>query len=171
VAAEAVGSDSDAEIDKFQRLTDDERVELVDLFDRPLQQLDQLPFVLTGRLAAFVQGAPLRADRLDLLVAECDLDRFAAWFETGYCQRWNERWQDWGYDSVDPRDPGLPMRWLVGYTDIRLAVVPELPATVGVRCRDRVLRVRPLPDIEREFPDVGLLMRRVRVRAGAPEPG
>lgn len=84
-------------------------------------------------------GAPVRVDRLDLVVARDDLDRFAAWFERVHCERWNERWLDYG--------------------------------GVTVCCEGRPVRVRPLPDIEREHSDVRRLMGRVRARAAAPAPG
>jgi hypothetical protein len=134
-----------------------------------LEKLGRLPYVLTGRLAAYLQGAPIASgDRMDLAIAEDDLNDFAEWFASVDCQRWNERWLDWGFQRSDPREPG-PMRWLVGLTDLRLEVGPALPAAVTVHCGEASLPVRPLHEVERTHPDIGRLMRRVRDRAGEPE--
>jgi transcriptional regulator with XRE-family HTH domain len=160
----------DAEIDKFERLSDAERVEWFSCYHRRLDQLGDLPYALTGRLAAFLHGVPIGARRIDLAVAEADLHLFAAWFEQVNCQRWNERWMDYGGLTVDPRAPGLPMRWMVGYDEVRLEVCRTPPAAVTVCCGDRRLRVRLLSDIERDHADVRRLMRRVRARAGGPGP-
>jgi transcriptional regulator with XRE-family HTH domain len=171
VEPEPLGAGQDGEIDKFARLTEDERVKWFRHYDRRFDQLGDLPYVLGGRLAAFLQGVPIGADRLDLVVAESDLDRFADWFERVYCHRWNERWGEYGGLSVDPREPGLPLRWMVGYDEVRLEIMPALPASVTVCCGERRLPVRPLVDLEREHSDIRRLMRRVRDRAAAPGPG
>jgi transcriptional regulator with XRE-family HTH domain len=134
VEPEPLGAGQDGEIDKFARLTEDERVKWFRHYDRRFDQLGDLPYVLGGRLAAFLQGVPIGADRLDLVVAESDLDRFADWFERVYCHRWNERWGEYGGLSVDPREPGLPLRWMVGYDEVRLEIMPALPASVTVCC-------------------------------------
>jgi hypothetical protein len=63
------------------------------------------------------------------------------------------------------------MRWMVGFYELRLEVAPAAPAAVTVCCGGRPVRVRPLPDIEREYPDVRRLMNRVRARGAPPAPG
>jgi transcriptional regulator with XRE-family HTH domain len=171
VEPEPIGVDCDAEIEKFQQLTEDERAEWFSDYEYLIDRLGDLPYALTGRLAAFLHGVPIRPDRLDLAVARADLDRVAVWLERAHCQRWNERWLDYGGVTVDPRVPGLPMRWLIGFHELRVEIVPGTPGAVTVCCGRRQVRVRPLTDIEYEHPGVRRLIRRVRVRAAAPAPG
>ncbi|HEV7897765.1 MAG TPA: helix-turn-helix domain-containing protein [Planosporangium sp.] len=170
VDPEPLGADCDTEIEKFERLSEDERAEWFSYYGYLLDRLADLPYVLTGRFGAFLHGVPINPTRLDLAVAHDDLDRFAAWLQGVNCQRWNERWLDYGGATVDPREPG-PMRWMIGFYELRLDVTPAAPAAVTVCCAERPVRVRPLPDIEREYSDVRRLTRRVRARAAAPTPG
>jgi HTH-type transcriptional regulator / antitoxin HipB len=79
--------------------------------------------VLAGRLAAVVQGAPVRVHRLDLAVVESELDAVRTAFGRVNCTRWSERWQEFCDYDTDPSRPG-PMRWLLGGSDeLRLHVV------------------------------------------------
>jgi transcriptional regulator with XRE-family HTH domain len=167
VDAEPAGSDFDAEIDKYAAMTAEERVEAFRWYHRRFDQLGDLPYVVSGRLAAFVQGAPVAVPRIDLAVAEKDLGGYAALFDRVVCTRWNERWHDFGGVETDPREPG-PMRWKLGYDEVRLHVAKTLPPAIVVRIGDRSLPVRPLLDIERDWPDIALLMRRVRGRGAGP---
>ena len=165
VDPEPLGSDCDAEIGKYEKFSEADRVDWLTRYDRRLGQLDGMPFVLTGRLAAFILGAPVDARRLDLAVADSDLDRWSDWFHSLNCQRWNPRWADYGGLTLDPRVAGLPMRWMVGYDEVRLEVGAALPDAVTVTCGGLALRVRPLGDLERDYSDIRRIMRRVRDRA------
>jgi transcriptional regulator with XRE-family HTH domain len=153
----------DSEIDDVSTLSDDERLAVVDAFHVAFQELAPVPWVVSGRLGAFVQGAPLRVVRLDLAVAEPTLDHLARIFESRTCDRWNERLMDYVGSPVHPRLPG-PMRWLFGPTEVRLEVADRLPPSITVAVAGRHLRVRPLADIERRYPDIARVMRRTRTR-------
>jgi transcriptional regulator with XRE-family HTH domain len=160
---EPVGSDLDGEIDDVSALSDDDRAEVVDCFRRPFEQLAGVPWVLSGRLGAFVQGAPVRVLRLDVAVAEPDLDRLGRVFEQHRSDRWNERLMDYYGMPVHPRLPG-PMRWLVGGCELRLEVTERLPSAITVAVAGRCLPVRPLADIEARYRSIAQLMRRARTR-------
>jgi transcriptional regulator with XRE-family HTH domain len=160
---EPVGSDLDGEIDDVGALSDDDRAEVVDCFRRPLEQLAGVPWVLSGRLGAFVQGAPVRVLRLDLAVAEPDLDRLARAFEQHGSDRWNERLMDYYGMPAHPRIPG-PMRWQIGGCELRLEVAERLPPAITVAVAGRCLPVRPLADIEARYRSIARLMRRARTR-------
>ena len=73
-------------------------------------------------------------------------------------------WEDWGYGSTDPREPGV-LRWHLGLSDMRLQVVDELPPTIQVCVGEHVLRVVPMAEIERVDPWVHRLMTRWRKRS------
>lgn len=160
---EPVGSDLDDEIDDVRALSDDDRVEVVECFDRPLAQLTGFPWVLSGRLGAFVQGAPVRVVGLDVAVAEPDLNHVARAFEVYGGDRWNERLLDYYGAPAHPRLPG-PMRWLFGGYELRLEVTDRLPPAITVAVAGRYLPVRPLADIEARFRDIARVMRRARTR-------
>jgi transcriptional regulator with XRE-family HTH domain len=163
---EATGTDLDTlddEIDEVISLSDDERLAVVDSYRYAFDELAQMPWVLSGRLGAFIQGAPVRVIRLDLAVAEPDLDRLARVFDCRECARWNERLGDYYGAPVHPRLPG-PMRWLFGPNELRLEVADRLPASITVSVAGRYLPVRPLADIEARHPRIATLMRRTRTR-------
>jgi transcriptional regulator with XRE-family HTH domain len=153
----------DDEIDEIHSLSDDERTDIVECFRLAFQELSSVPWVLSGRLGAFVQGAPLRVIRLDLAVAEPDLDRLARVFEAHGCDRWNERLLDYYGAPLHPRLPGPP-RWLFGPTELRLEVAERLPPSITVATAGRYLPVRPLADIEARYPSVARVMRRARTK-------
>lgn len=153
----------DSEIDDVSTLSDDERLAVTDAFHLALDELAPVPWVVSGRLGAFIQGAPLRVVRLDLAVAEPALDHLADIFESRTCDRWNERLLEYAGNPVHPRLPG-PMRWLFGPTELRLEVADRLPPSITVAVAGRHLPVRPLADIERRYPDVARVMRRTRTR-------
>jgi hypothetical protein len=101
--------------------------------------------------------------RLDLAVAEGDLDSFGAIFQRAGCDRWNERLQDYFGAPLHPRLPG-PMRWLFGRHELRLEVAERLPPAITVAVAGQGLPVRPLADIEARYPGVARIMRRARTR-------
>ena len=171
VETERVGADLDVEIDRGLRLTEDDRRIEVELHRLLLSKLDGIPFAVAGRMAAFIQGAPLSSvSHMDIVVAEADLPALAALMERTFCQRWKAQWEDWGFDPVDPREPG-PMRWWIGNSDMRLQVVPQAPATIVVHIAGFTLRVVPLAEVERDDPWLRRLMNRWREREGAPQVG
>jgi transcriptional regulator with XRE-family HTH domain len=170
VDPEPVGTDFDVEIDKYAAMTAEDRLASFQWYRRRFDQLGDLPYVVSGRLAAFVQGAPIAVPRIDLAVAEKDLGGYAELFARVVCSRWNERWLDYGGVDPDPREPGS-MRWKLGYDEVRLHVSGALPPAIVVQMDNRRLPVRPLLDVERDFRDVALLMRRVRARGFGPVPG
>jgi transcriptional regulator with XRE-family HTH domain len=160
---EPAGADLDGEIDHFVAMTDPERAAVVNGFGRTFAQLSGVPWVLSGRLGAFVQGAPVRVLRLDLAVADADLDALHEVFERHPCDRWNERLMDYYGAPLDPRRPGA-MRWLLGLCEVRLEIVDSLPAALDITVGGRTLPVRPLADIEARYADVARLMKRTRTR-------
>jgi transcriptional regulator with XRE-family HTH domain len=153
----------DEEINEISTLSDDERLAVVDVFRQAFDELAPIPWVVSGRLGAFIQGAPLRVVRLDLAVAEPDLDRLAHIFDSRRCDRWNEALMEYYGSPVHPRLPG-PMRWLLGPNELRLEVADRLPPSITVAVAGRFLPVRPLADIETRYPEVAHLMRRTRTR-------
>jgi transcriptional regulator with XRE-family HTH domain len=153
----------DSEIDEVSALSDDHRLAVVDSFHLAFDQLSSVPWVLSGRLGAFIQGAPLRVVRLDLAVAEPDLDRLGQIFESRECDRWNEHLLEYYGSPVHPRLPG-PMRWLLGPDELCLEVADRLPPSITVSVAGRHLPVRPLADIEARNPHVARVMRRTRTR-------
>ena len=172
VEVEPLGIGLDEEIDRYSGLPEAERIEELDmacgsLLNRFRDGEGALPYVISGRVAAFVQGAPARMTHLDLAVAERDLGRFAAIMTKANCRRWDDQWVDWGYSSADPRRPG-PMRWSLGLTEFRMEVSDDLPDALEIRIGTWDLRVRPLAELEIDHPDVGRIMRRVRARGRSP---
>jgi transcriptional regulator with XRE-family HTH domain len=163
VDVEPAGADLDGEIDAAEALTEAQREELVGGFGRTFDRLRALPWVVTGRLGALLQGAPLRALWLDLVVAEQDLDTLAAIFEREVCERWNVRLHDYYGEPLHPRAPGSN-RWMLGTCEVRLEVVQRLPTAITVVVGDRRVPVLPLAEIEGSYADIARLMQRARTR-------
>jgi hypothetical protein len=80
-------------------------------------------------------------------------------------RRWSEPWEDWGYGSVDPREPG-PLRWKCPYGEIRARLVEQRPRSVEVLLYGQVWAVRPLSDVESDDPWVTRVL--ARMRGGLP---
>jgi transcriptional regulator with XRE-family HTH domain len=171
VELEPLGADLDDEIVTYGRMSDEERLDVISYFDRSIGYFDGLQFALTGRLAAFVQGAPVAARILDFAVAEEDLEGYLEVFERHCCLRWSDGWMDWGWGPMDPREPG-PMRWRLGIGDeLRLHVTKDRPRTVIAKAGGRELPVVPLADLELAFPDIARVMQRWRSGLGAATRG
>jgi HTH-type transcriptional regulator/antitoxin HipB len=166
VEVEPFGADVDDEIVKYGRMSDVERADVIAYFDRYVRFFDGLRFVLTGRLAAFLQAAPVAVRNLEFAVAEDDLDGYREVFERHCFRRWSEAWMDWGWGSMDPREPG-PMRWQLSIVDeLRLHVTKDAPRSTSAKVGDRDVRVVPLTDLEPAFPDIARIMDRWRSGLG-----
>jgi len=164
VEAVPVGTDMDHDINRGLVRTEEDRCGDVGIYGTLLHRLTGVPHAVTGRLAAFAQGAPIPSPLwIDIVVAAKDLDSLAAITEQTFCMRWSQRWEDWGYGSTDPREPGAP-RWKIYLCDMRLQIVDELPQTIEVRVGEQPLRVVPIADIERDDPWLHRLMNRWRQR-------
>jgi len=162
VEAVPLAADMDNDINRGLALTEEDRCGDVEIYGTLLHRLTGVPHAVTGRLAAFAQGAPIPSPLwIDIVVAAKDLDALAAVTEQSFCMRWSPRWEDWGYGSTDPREPGAP-RWKILLCDMRLQVVDELPPTIEVRVGEYVLRVVPIADFERDDPWLHRLMSRWR---------
>jgi hypothetical protein len=133
-----------------------------------VNRLGDLPYVLTGSIAALVQGAPLPADDVEIAVAWRDADRFAGWLDRVYAQRWNTRWQEFGYVRTDPREPG-EHRWRTTAGVIRAGMCDELPESIEVRHGERTYRVVPLALVEVTDRATADLLRRCRDRHVVPD--
>lgn len=126
-----------------------------------------LVYLLDGELAAALQGVPIRPTRLDLAVAEGDLPLLDEWIRAiPNCLRWVPRWRDFsGYD-ISPLRPG-PLRWMSTYGELRVRLLPGLPAGIAVTASGRELSLRPLVEVERDEPQIGRIAARARTRAAS----
>ena len=167
VSVEPLDAHLDARIDEFRARSIAERIDEIALH-RAMDRLGDLPYVLTGTTAALLQGAPLPVDDLEIAVAWRDADRFAAWLDRGYAQRWNARWGEFGYLRTDPREPG-EHRWRTVAGVLRASMCDELPEAIEVRHGDRSYRVVPLALVEVTEQATADLLRRYRERYVAEE--
>jgi transcriptional regulator with XRE-family HTH domain len=159
-------ADMDVDIDRGLALTNEDRAVEFGRHRILLRTLGDIPFAVTGLLAAFAQGAPtVGPPSIDIVIARSNLDELAAAMEKSSCRRWSAKWDDWGFGASDPREPGVP-RWLIGRSDTRLQFVDELPQTIEVSVGEHRLRVVPIAEIEREDPWLHRLMSRWRDRSG-----
>jgi len=165
VEAVQLGADMDVEIDRGLAITEEERVQDIDLHRILFSRLSGINYAITGPLAAFAQGAPMGSPpSVDIVVCDKDLDALAEVMARSACRRWNPNWEDWGYGSTDPREPGV-LRWQLGLSDMRLHVVDEMPPTIQVCVGEHVLRVVPIAEIEQVDPWLHRLMTRWRQRS------
>ena len=160
-------ADMDIDIDRGLALSEEDRAVDLGLHRSLLRTLGDIPFAVTGRLAAFAQGVPtVGPPSIDIVVARRNLADLAAAMEKSSCRRWSAKWHSWGFDRPDPREPG-ESRWLIGLSDTRLQFVDELPRTIEVSVGEYRLRVVPIAEIEREDPWLHRLMSRWRERSGS----
>jgi transcriptional regulator with XRE-family HTH domain len=163
---EPIAADIDAAIDMARGMSMDERVEQhAWRLPMMLKHLVGVPYVAEGAVAAFVQGAPLPVDAME--IAMTDLDVLNERLEKARAQRWNPRWRDWGFDAIDPRRDG-PMRWITMYGELRVRAVDELPPAVEVAVGEWQIPVRPLVDIEAADPAMQRILARLRQRLRSP---
>jgi transcriptional regulator with XRE-family HTH domain len=156
--------------------------ELQKLADQPLQRriqelmlveligsLDGVPFLFDGTTAALLQGVPLPGHLVQLAVAWSDVDAFVGWLDREWAQRWHEKWEEYAYLLVDPREPGAH-RWRTKRGEITARMVDELPSSIDVLHDGVVYPVMPLCDVEMAEPKVAELLTRHRTRRGAAQP-
>lgn len=136
---------------------------------RVMDALHDIPYVLTGRTAALVQGAPVPTGAVEIALRWSDADRFTAWLTRTYAKRWHAQWQVFGYLSVDPRNPG-EHRWDTVAGEIMASMCDEPPERIEVRHGDRSYPVVPLAEIEITDAATADLLRRYRQQRAAGEP-
>lgn len=168
VTVEPLDADVDAQIAELTERSIAERIAETRL-DRAIDSLGGIPYVLAGCTAAILQNAPVPADAIDLAVAWRDAEAFTDWLTDKYAQRWNAKWQQFGYLALDPREPG-DHRWQTMVGEIRAMMCDELPEVIEVRHNGRPYRVVPLAQVEVMDPHAANLLRRYREsQAGAAE--
>lgn len=124
-----------------------------------------VPYLIDGQLAAAAMGVPLKVARTDLAFAESDVEHVARWLaEVPNALRWSEDWQDFAPVDRDPRAPG-PLDYWTPWSELHLRLLAALPAPVLVTVGDRQYPIRPLPDVEADYPQIARIMRRARQRA------
>ncbi len=168
VAAEAAGGGLDAEIEKVRAdLSGRQNMVLADLRLLSTRHQPRFTCLFDGEGAALLQGVPVAARRLDLLVAEGDLDGLAGWVERVGLRRYDERSREFGWGDPDPRTPG-PLRWGNGLVELAVRLVAELPPPVLVTVpgfgagEEHRAAVRALPAVEADFPAVARVLSRLR---------
>ncbi|HEY2948641.1 MAG TPA: helix-turn-helix domain-containing protein [Micromonosporaceae bacterium] len=147
--------------DLLPDLSDEDRDALFGDYAYIFRVFAAVPHVIVGRVAALAQGIPVRPTRLDLALAERDLETARGAFDRLACLRWSERWQEFRNADGDPTRPG-PMRWqIAGFVELRLDVGERLPSSIEVFVAERRLRVRPLAELAAMDPDVADVLRRI----------
>jgi transcriptional regulator with XRE-family HTH domain len=162
VGVEPLDAHLDARIDDLNSRSIAERITDVEL-DRAMDRLGDPPYVLTGATAALVQGAPVPMEDLEIAVAWRDVERLATWLDRYHAQRWNPKWEEFGYLRTDPREPG-EHRWRTVAGVLRASMCDELPEAIEVRHGDRGYPVVPLALAEVTEPATADLVRRWRER-------
>jgi transcriptional regulator with XRE-family HTH domain len=126
-----------------------------------------LPVVVDGPMAALLQGLPVPVPRIDLLIAESDLDLLAAWVaRVPGLRRYRELTRECTDWNVDPREPG-PLWWGVVICELRVRLVAKLPAKLDLEIDGERLRVRPLADLNADWPDVAGVAQRASSTSSA----
>ena len=144
------GEKAEAELASFVRFTD-----LI------WRRLAGVPFVVAGRLGALAQGLPVRADRMDLRVAESDALVVSRALQRLNMPRWHDRLQEYVGQDPDLTGPG-PMRWFAGgLTEMRIQLVPEIHTGLTVAAGRHTLPVVPLAELIAADPDVAELHSRL----------
>jgi transcriptional regulator with XRE-family HTH domain len=136
-------------------------------FSHVLRLFTSVGFVVGGRFAALAQDVPVRPYRLDLIIAEADVEAATDALAMASAMRWSDRLQDFALFDVDVSRPGA-RRWrAAGLFELSIDVVPELPAQLIVATRDRTLPVVPLTVLLREDADVAELCGRLNASTSA----
>ncbi len=165
--SEPVAADIDAAIDAARALPFEERVDQHAYWLRMLlPRFADVPMVVDGSTAAFLQGAPVPVAALEIAMVRDDLQRLHAVLLRINARRWDNRSRDWGWGPVDPALPG-ELRWDSNGGEVRLRVVDQLPTSVEVMLGERRVPVRPLVEIEADNPAVQRILARLRERLGS----
>ncbi|MGI8697325.1 MAG: helix-turn-helix domain-containing protein [Mycobacteriales bacterium] len=172
LATEPLWADVDRAIDRLAAMSITDRVA------QPSFQLGiwrewlaPVPHLIDGAFAAVLQGVPLPVKALEVLVPESDLDGLAAALAgITNLRRWSQNWQDWGYASSDPREPG-PLRWNCVFGELRVRLVTALPDAVQILVGDERLAVAPVFELDVSDPRTARLIDRARQRGGARATG
>lgn len=129
-------------------------------------KLAPIPYVFVGATAALLQGAPVPATMMEITLARRDCDAFTDWLGRQRGARWHDRYQEYGYAPLDPRQRG-ERRWrIIESVVIRVELVDELPEGVEVRHDGRCYRVLPLTRVEITDPFAARVLRKYRDHAG-----
>lgn len=165
--AEPVGADLDAQIDTALAVPLSARLDRhAGSLPFLVERLVGVPYVIEGAFAAFLQGAPVPVQAMDIVVAERDLGALAAALARLRARRWSRWWRQWDAELTDPRHEGVP-RWMTIDGELRLRVAEELPAGIEVRVGDYRVRVRPVTEIEVDDPAVQRILARLKQRLGS----
>lgn len=170
VDVEAAEGPLDEAIDRVRaELVERQRMVLADFRLLAVLSAPRFGHVLDGTAAALLQGVPVAAKRIDLLVAEGELDRLAEWiYRVPNLRRRNERHRDFSRYDIDPRDAG-PLWWRTALVELKVRLVAELPRPVLVTVvenngDEHRVAVRALPAVEADFAEVARVLRRLRAR-------
>lgn len=168
VAVEAAGSGLDAEIEKVRAdLAARQHMVLADLRLLSARHRPGFAWLLDGEGAALLQGVPVAARRIDLLVAAGEVDGLAEWVVRVGLRRYDERAREFGWGDPDPRAAG-PLRWSNGMVELAVWLVAELPPPVLVTVpgfaagEEHRAAVRALTEVEADFPAVARVLSRLR---------
>ncbi|MEV4620393.1 helix-turn-helix transcriptional regulator [Asanoa sp. NPDC049573] len=162
VSVEQRDADLDAGMDAA---SDDTREDDLCTANSLTKRLDaDVPFLLDGQLAAAMMGVPIKVRRTDLAFAEADADKVAHWLAgLPNVRRWSDKWQDFAPIDRDPRKPGPPHYW-TPWGELHVRLLPAAPPPVRVVVAERSYPIRPLSDVEADYPQIARIIRRARHR-------
>ncbi|MEU8006359.1 helix-turn-helix transcriptional regulator [Catellatospora sp. NPDC049111] len=170
VDVEAAEGPLDEMIDRVRaELAERQRMVLADFRLLTVLSKPGFAYVIDGTAAALLQGVPVAARRIDLLVAEAELDLLAEWvYVVPGLRRRNERHRDFSRYDIDPRDAG-PLWWGTALVELKVRLVAELPRPVLVTVAEadgdeHRVAVRALPAVEADFAEVARVLSRLRAR-------
>jgi len=124
----------------------------------------EVPFLIDGQLGAAMLGVPIKVRRTELAFAEPDAEQVAKWLaQLPNVRRWSDAWQDYAPIDRDPRKPG-PLRYWTPWCELHLRLLPTLPPPVEVIVEGQHHRVRPLPAIEADDPQIARIIARTQRR-------
>lgn len=126
--------------------------------------------VFEGATAALLQGAPVPAPGVHVALLWSEAEAITAWLTHTNAQRWMERWQEYRYIPVDPREP-YPHRWQTMAGEIHARMCDELPESIEIRHGAECYRVVPLAEVELVDPGAAGLLRRYREIRRKPQAG
>jgi transcriptional regulator with XRE-family HTH domain len=131
-----------------------------------------VPYLVGGRLAALVQGLPVRPFWLELVIAEADLAAANAAMNWLNVVRWSDVNQDFTNYDCDLTSPA-PRRFMMtsGRELWVRATATRASAAVAVVIDEQTLAVVPLGALLREDHDVAQLADRLGATSPAPGSG